>query len=121
MSGVEFSLAKGAWNLQHLETLNLNDNHFFRQHMPEIFSRMRIIKVSNLTHLYLQNVSLQFKQFNEVVDIGWVNLKTLKVDRNDITNIYVDIHSKMPKLETLSVTENQLLSTTNMLVEYNVS
>ena len=115
MSGVKFSLAKGAWNLQYLETLKLNDNQFFMHGMPSIFIGQRLSKMSKLMHLYLQNVSLQFKQFNELVRDGAMNLKTLKVDKNDITITFDEIHWKMPKLEVISITENQLLSTAYLL------
>ena len=115
MSGVEFSLAKGTWNLQHLETLKLNDNQFFMHGRPSIFGYQGLSKMPKLMHLYLQNVSLQFKEFNEIVRYGIMNLKTFKVDKNDITITYDEIHWTMPKLEVISITENQLLSTAYLL------
>ena len=117
MSGIEFTRVKGAWNLPHLETLKLSDNQFFMHGMPDIFSEQGLSKVLNLKHLYLQNVTLGDKQFNEIVYDGGMNLKTLKVDQNVITLIYVVIHWKMPKLEAFSITENQLLSTAYLLAD----
>ena len=102
---------EGAWNLQYLETLKLNDNQFFMHGMPSIFIGQKLSKMSQLMHLYLQNVSLQFKQFNELVRDGAMNLKTLKVDKNDITITYDEIHWKMPKLEVkYDYTNNNLTS-----------
>ena len=117
MSGVEFTRVKGAWNLPHLETLKLNDNQFLMHDAPDIFREQGLSKMLNLKHLYLQNVTLGDKQFNEIVYNGGMNLKTLKIDRNVITLIYVVIHWKMPKLETFSITENQLLSTAYLLAD----
>ena len=44
-------------------------------------------------------------------------LKTLMVDRNLITEVYAGIHDALPELEILSMTENQLLSTTRYTSE----
>ena len=117
MSGVGFSAIhkKEKWNLQHLERMILSNNHFLGHGIPSIFDRKRI---PNLKHLYVQNVSLSNHVFNELVYfLGGSKLKTLQVDQNHITDISVEIHPKLPKLEKLSFTENQLLSTVVLLAD----
>ena len=115
MSGVGFSAIKGDWHFPYLETMKLSDNHFLGHGIPSIFDRS---KIPNLLHLYLQNVSLSNHEINGLVNImNGTKLQTLQVERNLITQIYVEIHPKIPKLEKLSLAENQLLSTVELLAD----
>ena len=117
MSGVGFSAIheKEKWNFQHLETMILSNNHFLAHGTPSVFDPKRI---PNLMHLYLQNVTLSNHIFNSLVYyLGGSKLKTLQVDQNLITDVYVEIHAKLPQLEKLSLAENQLLSTVVLLAD----
>ena len=115
VSGVGFSAIKGDWYFKHLETMILSNNHFLGHGIPAIFDSNRI---PNLTHLYLQNVSLSNHEINELVHImRGSKLKTLQIDQNLVTDIYVEIHPKLPKLEKLSIAENQLFAPVELLAD----
>ena len=115
MSGIGFSLIKGKWNLQYLETLKLSDNQIFTSSMPEICD---LREMPNLVHLYLQNVSLSTNHFNKLMQhMNGSKLKTLEVDRNVITELYSEIHPMMKELETISLAGNQLISSRELLAD----
>ena len=116
MSSVEFTEIRGYWNFRHLETLKLNNNHFFNNGMPSIFSYIGILKMPNLKHLYLHNVLLACHDFNRIVTyVHESKLRTLEVDRNHITKMLVLFHLHMPNLEKLSLAENLLPSSMELL------
>ena len=100
---------------RHLETLKLSDNPKFFHVSLHIF---HLRYIPNVKHLYIQNISLENDEFDRVtLNMNGTNLKTLIVDRNIITEIYPGIRQSMPELETVSVAENQLLSTTDIVSE----
>ena len=118
MSGVEFTEIRGQWNFQHLETLKLSHNHFFDNGMPSIFIHHGILKMPNLKHLYLQNVLLASYEFNRLINyVHGSKLKTLEVDRNRITKMLVSFNLHMPNLEKLSLAENLLPSSLELLAD----
>ena len=72
----------------------------------------------NLKHLYLQNVLLASYDFNRLVNyVHGSKLKTLAVDRNYITKMLVSFNLHMPNLEKLSLTENLLPSSLELLAD----
>ena len=118
MSGVGFSVAPGKRNLKYLETLKLNHNNFFDNGMPSIFKFGGISEMPNLMHLYLHNVSLNNNAFNRLMlHMKRSKLKTLEVDQNLITEIYLEIHPELQKIEKLSLAGNQLLSILKLLAD----
>ena len=92
-----------------METFKFDDNPHFEYRRARSFFR----SLHSLQHLYVQNISLVSHTFDRLVkDFNGSGLKTLMVDRNLITEVYAGIHDALPELEILSMTENQLLSTT---------
>ena len=72
--------------------------------------------MTNLKHLYLQNVLLASYDFNRLVNyVSRSKLKTLEVDQNYITKMLVLFHRHMPNLEKLSLAQNQLPSSMELL------
>ena len=97
-----------------METFKFDDNPHFEYRRARSFFR----SLHSLQHLYVQNISLVSHTFDRLVkDFNGSGLKTLMVDRNLITEVYAGIHDALPELEILSMTENQLLSTTRYTSE----